>query len=753
MQTILGYTDPMSAAPGERLRVMVSCESGASTYRADLVRLYCGDDHPAGPGFREVEIASPINGEHPARFQPTHAGSYARLESGAVLDALESFSVAVVIWPTTPLGRSQGQGQGLMTRWSEQAGGFGLFVGEHGGMELHLGDGGEPTIVRCDRPLIAREWYLVGATFDLESGTATVFQRSLAGLPRNDPTQACTITTAVRPKVLGQPFLLAACNDAAEDESFRAARHFNGKLERPQLYSSAIAVESLAERLESPRSARSSSLIAAWDFSLDIPSQRATDVSDHGNHAELVNLPTRGVTGSGWSGDFLAWRAAPEQYGAIYFHDDDLLDASWACDFELELPAQMASGVYAIRLRDGDSEDHVPFFVRPRRDRVGCADVAFLAATGTYIAYANNHAAYTEALDEMEWGALTEVQLSDVYLSGHYELGLSTYDTHADGSGVPYSSRLRPILTMRPRYRLWNFNADLHLVDWLDRQQQAFDVITDEDLDTEGAELLGPYRVLITSTHPEYCSKPMLDAIETFKARGGRLIYLGGNGFYWRICFNRAIAGVIECRKSEGVRSWEAAPGERYHSFTGEPGGLWRNLGRAPQATAGVGTSAFGFADCAYYRRRPESHDARAAFIFEGIGDDDEPIGDFGVTGGAVGFEIDRVDRDLGTPAHCLALASSEGLSRLYMLSPEEARFIYPAMSGEDNNRVRADMVFYELASGGAVFSTGSITWAASLSHNQGDNNVSMIMGNVLRRFVDPEPFVVERDGHPRPGD
>ena len=87
------------------------------------------------------------------------------------------------------------------------------------------------------------------------------------------------------------------------------------------------------------------------------------------------------------------------------------------------------------------------------------------------------------------------------------------------------------------------------------------------------------------------------------------------------------------------------------------------------------------------------------------------------------------------------------------MLSPEEARFIYPAMSGEDNNRVRADMVFYELASGGAVFSTGSITWAASLSHNQGDNNVSMIMGNVLRRFVDPEPFVVERDGHPRPGD
>ena len=37
-RSLFGYTDPMSVAAGESLRVMVSSESGESTYRADLVR-------------------------------------------------------------------------------------------------------------------------------------------------------------------------------------------------------------------------------------------------------------------------------------------------------------------------------------------------------------------------------------------------------------------------------------------------------------------------------------------------------------------------------------------------------------------------------------------------------------------------------------------------------------------------------------------------------------------------------------------
>jgi N,N-dimethylformamidase len=51
-------------------------------------------------------------------------------------------------------------------------------------------------------------------------------------------------------------------------------------------------------------------------------------------------------------------------------------------------------------------------------------------------------------------------------------------------------------------------------------------------------------------------------------------------------------------------------------------------------------------------------------------------------------------------------------------------------------------MVFYETPNGGAVWSSSSIAWAGSLSHNRYNNNVSRITNNVLKRFVDPKPFV-----------
>ena len=54
---------------------------------------------------------------------------------------------------------------------------------------------------------------------------------------------------------------------------------------------------------------------------------------------------------------------------------------------------------------------------------------------------------------------------------------------------------------------------------------------------------------------------------------------------------------------------------------------------------------------------------------------------------------------------------------------------------------VRADLCFFETGSGGAVFSTGSIAWALSLSHAHYDNDVARISTNVLMRFADPEPF------------
>jgi N,N-dimethylformamidase len=49
--------------------------------------------------------------------------------------------------------------------------------------------------------------------------------------------------------------------------------------------------------------------------------------------------------------------------------------------------------------------------------------------------------------------------------------------------------------------------------------------------------------------------------------------------------------------------------------------------------------------------------------------------------------------------------------------------------------------MFFETPKGGAVFSTSSISWAGALAHKGYKNNVSRIMANVVKRFLDPKPF------------
>ena len=116
---------------------------------------------------------------------------------------------------------------------------------------------------------------------------------------------------------------------------------------------------------------------------------------------------------------------------------------------------------------------------------------------------------------------------------------LSLYDLHPDGSGCCLSSWRRPVLNMRPGYHLplirgpHQFSADLELLHWLEHRQIEVDVLTDDDLHTRGAAALSPYRVVLTGSHPEYYSAQMLDGLDGYLAAGGRLMYLGGNGFYW----------------------------------------------------------------------------------------------------------------------------------------------------------------------------------------------------------------------------
>jgi N,N-dimethylformamidase beta subunit-like, C-terminal len=107
------------------------------------------------------------------------------------------------------------------------------------------------------------------------------------------------------------------------------------------------------------------------------------------------------------------------------------------------------------------------------------------------------------------------------------------------------------------------------------------------------------------------------------------------------------------------------------------------------------------------------------------------------------------MDFGVGTPPHALRLAASEDHSNVYVVVQGEVGANYPGMDGIESPLVRADMVFFETPSGGAVFSTGSIGWAGSLAHDDYRNNVSRITENVLRRFIEPAPFPPPKPAEP----
>jgi N,N-dimethylformamidase len=732
---IVGYADPWSVRPGDTIEVMVSCEGGAGRYSAQVVQLICGDDSPSGPGYKERQIDHPANGDHQGRRQAIHAGSYVYVPVQPLLQALSSFTLQALIWPTTP-GRGA---QTLLGRWDgTQQAGYALIIDETGAAALRLGDGsGQIQVVSTGTPLDPRAWYEVTACYDDKTKAVRVSQKPLRLRARDGSTASVDSTASLSPKpaetAFPTPFLMAAHLHQTWATRFITAGYYNGKIEAPRLWDG-----------PDPSASR---LVAAWDFAREIPGYDIVDVSGNGLDGVAVNLPARAVTGHLWNGEVHRWTEKPEHYAAIHFHDDDLYDAGWHPDFEVEIPRDMKSGVYAVKLtcgeprEDGGHEAFVPFFVLPPKGKA-TAPVAFLASTATYMAYANSHHGWDDPLAEITYGSLLDFGPTELFLNARREFGVSTYDVHTDGSGSCYSSRLRPILNTRPKHKLWNFNADLHVIDWLEATGQAYDVITDEELHRAGADALKPYRAVLTGTHPEYHSRRMIQGIEDYLQGGGRLMYLGGNGFYWRIAFHPELPGVIEVRRGEnGTRTWIADAGEYYLSCTGEMSGLWRASGWSSHRLVGISFGSEGFDVSSYYRRRSGSFDPRAAFIFAGIGAD-ERIGDFGaVGGGAAGLELDIVDPRLGTPPHTLVLASSENHSNVYLMTPEEIISTYPGLDGIEDPRVRADMVFFETPNGGAVFATGSIAWAGSLGNNGYDNNVARITGNVLRRFLDPAPL------------
>jgi N,N-dimethylformamidase len=723
MMNLTGYSDRWSVRPGETIGFHIHC--GSSHYDGQIVRLRHGDESPRGPGFKESPVSSPLDGRYAGSPRTIRPGSWAEADLGDAAPG-DGVTVTAWIWPTIP-GRGR---QALLCLNGAAGNAWSLVLNEVGAVELDLTGN---TVVSSGQPLDAREWYFVAASLDGATRRARLTvcrQRFTTKAPKRFDGEG-RWDDAIVPA--GTSLLFSAGRIDATPDGPAPRMVFNGKMAAPRLFDHALDAQEIEVAVAG---GMPNGLFAGWDFGREAASTRIIDIGPRSLEGRTVNHPARLMTGPFWNGDIRAIGA----YDAIHFHNDDMTDAGWPESLRLTIPANWPSGVYALRLRAAADEDHLPFFVCPPRGK-SLASIAFLAPTLSYLVYSN------ESLDVRPTVHLAPLQDMDIRPEAyHYieEHGLkSAYDEHSDGSGICYASLRRPMLDFRPKARCRTFDAphqfpaDLCLIDWLEEKGFAYDVITDHELHAEGAELLRRYRVIVTGSHPEYWSSPMIDARDDYLKGGGRMMYLGGNGFYWVTGVARDDPSLVEVRRWAGIRTWEIEPGEIWLSLTGEAGGLWRDHGHNPQKSVGVGFCGMGFDRGAPYRRRPASFAPEFAFAFAGVASETVGAGPSLVLNhGAVGFEVDRADADLGTPGHAVVLASSERLSDAYLPAVEDMLSPTRHDGGGANPRVRADMVFVAYPNGGAVFSVGSIIWTATLSFAAYDGDTSRITANVLRAFA-----------------
>jgi N,N-dimethylformamidase len=683
---IVGYCDRPSVRHGGIIKFMVS--TAAETFTAGLVRL-------SRQRSSHRKIDSSIEGRYPGKLQGFNHGSYVRFDHELHLPDYPALEV--IIRPTRP---QRVDDQAILC-WDIN---HGLFINSKGHAEFRWAN----ATVCSAAPLPALRWYRLSAKITTEI-SLLLHSFEFDQIEKwTKPFDAGKTTERT-----GGRFCIAACR---RGDSIDAA--FDGKIEAPRIATA------------------QGDVIAEWDFSLAQQTDTVIDTGRGAFHGALVNCPQRAMTGHNWRGTTFRFTDAPEEYGAIAFHCDDLSDACWEPSLSWEVPSDLTPGIYGIELEADGGYDCIPFVLRPVRTGQK-AKVVFLLPTFSHLAYANERHWWPNPAIEAISGKTLEELIGEADRWTAEQSLLSVYDLHKDRTGCCHSSWSLPQVNMRPGYvhpllqGPHQLGADLYITDWLDSTGISYDVITDHDLHFEGLSALEKYQVLLTGQHPEYVSANILDALTDYTRGGGNIMYIGGQGFFFVTSTLRSNPNVIEVRRGKfGIVPWYSEPGEFHHAATGELGGAWALRGREPHMLFGVGCAGVMFGPAAAYYRTDDSRHPDYDWIFDGVeGDRIYAHGD--LMGGPAGFEFDRVDYRRGSPTSTVCLATARDFEGVPLPLPEDL-----PSTGEVLGETRCDIAYYEVPDGGAVFSTGSMTWSPCLMVNDGDNDIARITRNVLERFI-----------------
>ncbi|HEV7641475.1 MAG TPA: N,N-dimethylformamidase beta subunit family domain-containing protein, partial [Gaiellaceae bacterium] len=168
----------------------------------------------------------------------------------------------------------------------------------------------------------------------------------------------------------------------------------------------------------------------------------------------------------------------------------------------IRLGADWPSGVYYAQLTaPGERMGYATFVLRPKH--LGAHTVAIVMPTQTWQAY--------NFRDDDGNG------VPDTWYAGGNTAALSR----------PFLNRGVP-----PHYKYY----DHKFMAWVNLTRGGADYLSDADLNgTSGAKLRKAYQLLIFEGHHEYVTQHEYDAVTSFRDRGGNLIFLSANNFFWKI--------------------------------------------------------------------------------------------------------------------------------------------------------------------------------------------------------------------------
>ncbi len=759
-RTLIGYSSKHTVRAGDDIEFKVSSFKGNGAY-AQLVQIVNGDSlSKYREHFKTVPVKSPFEGNVELTTQELQLGSYVNIDNASKLDNVNAFTIGGYFYPTflpseyvfpetidpfdppTVDIATTLESQTLFSRISmSEKLGWALQLDKEGQLVFIHGNGKELKQYPTDINIKTWDWAYIALSVNASEKTVTVHLMETPWSAGDQFVAQNLSKTIALDDDFAQAKTLrfAALNSGVTEEGRTFPKPmdvFTGRIQDIRVFNKQLTGEDLESiKQKALPSDLLKSQIAYWNFSKGIGSGTILDEGKFKLNGIAVNVPERAVRGRFWDKKTVKWKDDLSGYNAIHFHADDLADAEWLTDFTYTIPEDLKSGIYAAKLTQDGFVEYITFFVAAPKGKT-TAKIAFWVSDFNYVAYANiSIGVYAKNnYPGHNWnnGDNKFLEENKAHATG------GVYNKHVDGTQFTYGSRLRPDLGMKPNGILvYDFVQDTHITSFLEALEYDYDVITDGLIHEEGLSILEKYPVVISSTHPEYPSGKVYDAVAAYTRNGGRLMYIGGNGFFWRTDLHAANSNVL-------VGKNFGALGERY-SESGDRSGMTIESGKAPHADFGVHTTGMVFDGSSPYTKTEDAKNPRASWIFEDTKEGDV-FGEYGldvIRGGAAGFEVDGADYSKGTPRNALILAEAadfKGLVEDVVLAQLPLAIVYhPATAG--GSIAKASMVFFETPKGGAVFTTGSINWMSSTLENNYVNDVSTITKNVIDRFLDPTPF------------